>query len=415
MIKKSAYKSELEKILASEEFSHASSHRRLLAFLFNAFEQQRRLNEHIIAFEIFGRDKTFNPSEDTIVRVYVHELRKKLDVYYKTQGANNKLQLTIPKGGYNLKFESQARPALSHHMRIVVPVLLFLFAVSLIANFYLYHKQHTILQSYETLPKTHPVWQEFLSDDKPVLIVLGDLFFFREWSDELQRYRIVRDFQINSQEELELLCENEHLSRLVDENKLPYTYLVEYCAWGLLELLPIFYSHHIPVDLRLSTDLSPQDLCDYNVIWIGYIKALGPLKSYFRYSKFDLNQEFTSLYMAEDTHEGIRHFKKQGNIAEPDHTDIGFFAKFPGPNNNTILLLCGFGMTGTMESIINFCNPVFLDTLQNTLTEKIGHVPPYFEGLAEVYGMNRKGLFSQIKVVSENDPDLHYWSKSGAP
>jgi hypothetical protein len=43
---------------------------------------------------------SYNPSEDNIVRVEARELRKRLDLYFATEGAQEPLVVTIPKGAY---------------------------------------------------------------------------------------------------------------------------------------------------------------------------------------------------------------------------------------------------------------------------------------------------------------------------
>ena len=60
-----------------------------------------QLSEYTIATEVFGRSKTtFNASEDAIVRVEAHRLRKRLKEFYDGPGKNHALQLTIPPGTY---------------------------------------------------------------------------------------------------------------------------------------------------------------------------------------------------------------------------------------------------------------------------------------------------------------------------
>jgi hypothetical protein len=59
------------------------------------------INEYNIATEVFGRSKTiFNASEDSIVRVEAHRLRKRLKDYYENEGKLNAIQLSLPSGTY---------------------------------------------------------------------------------------------------------------------------------------------------------------------------------------------------------------------------------------------------------------------------------------------------------------------------
>lgn len=59
-----------------------------------------RIKAYAIATEVLGRNKTFDPAQDSIVRVEVARLRKALDLYFATAGRDAALKITIPKGGY---------------------------------------------------------------------------------------------------------------------------------------------------------------------------------------------------------------------------------------------------------------------------------------------------------------------------
>lgn len=64
-----------------------------------------QLTEYNIATEVFRRKKTdFIASEDAIVRVEAHRLRKRLKTYYETEGKDHHLQISIPLGSYTPVF-----------------------------------------------------------------------------------------------------------------------------------------------------------------------------------------------------------------------------------------------------------------------------------------------------------------------
>lgn len=71
-----------------------------------------RLKAYSIATDVFGRGDDFDPNTDSIVRVEVHRLRQALDHYYATQGADEPLQIHVPKGSYRPVLK--AAPAAGH-------------------------------------------------------------------------------------------------------------------------------------------------------------------------------------------------------------------------------------------------------------------------------------------------------------
>ena len=59
------------------------------------------LNEYEIATEVLGRSKTqFNAGEDAIARVETHRLRKRLAEFYRLEGKDHPIQVTLPSGSY---------------------------------------------------------------------------------------------------------------------------------------------------------------------------------------------------------------------------------------------------------------------------------------------------------------------------
>ena len=53
-----------------------------------------------IGIHVFGRRPSYNPSDDSIVRVSARQLRQKLALYYSTEGAADEVRVEIPKGSY---------------------------------------------------------------------------------------------------------------------------------------------------------------------------------------------------------------------------------------------------------------------------------------------------------------------------
>jgi hypothetical protein len=65
------------------------------------------LKEYSIAVEAFGKSPSFDPSQDSIVRVEALRLRQKLSRYYSQAGAGSQMRISIPVGGYVPCFTSQ--------------------------------------------------------------------------------------------------------------------------------------------------------------------------------------------------------------------------------------------------------------------------------------------------------------------
>src|SRR5882757_2562485 len=72
-------------------------------------EQVEGVREQQIAAHVFNRKPDYNPGQDNIVRVEARSLRKRLEVYFATEGRNEPVIISMPKGSYSICFET--RPA----------------------------------------------------------------------------------------------------------------------------------------------------------------------------------------------------------------------------------------------------------------------------------------------------------------
>src|SRR2546423_1889157 len=96
----------LDSIFKSKHFVNAHKKKKFLRLICDFYLEGRaqELNEHILGYDVFGRDKSYNPSDDPIVRVFAYEIRKKLEVYYSHEGINDPIRLDIPAGSYQPVF-----------------------------------------------------------------------------------------------------------------------------------------------------------------------------------------------------------------------------------------------------------------------------------------------------------------------
>src|SRR5262249_21752470 len=102
------------KIERSGALGRSRSYARLLQFLVECSVNGRTPKELEIAIEVFGKGPDFDPSQDSMVRVYAHNLRQKLGHYYATEGRAEVVQLLLARGEYRVSLtavESAADPA----------------------------------------------------------------------------------------------------------------------------------------------------------------------------------------------------------------------------------------------------------------------------------------------------------------
>lgn len=100
----------LNAVLESKEFSRAPALAKLLKYLCEKTFEGRvhEIKEFSIATEVYGRSETFGEKRDSVVRVEVSRLRKRLLHYYANEGSHHDLRIVIPAGTYHPEFEHRA-------------------------------------------------------------------------------------------------------------------------------------------------------------------------------------------------------------------------------------------------------------------------------------------------------------------
>jgi TolB-like protein/Tfp pilus assembly protein PilF len=93
---------QLERILASTTFKQVDRLKRFLSFIVleSISGRSTELKEYVIGVHVFGKEPSFDPRTDPIVRVQARRLRAKLVRYYQEDGRSDEVIIDLPKGGY---------------------------------------------------------------------------------------------------------------------------------------------------------------------------------------------------------------------------------------------------------------------------------------------------------------------------
>src|SRR5689334_2483379 len=96
----------LKAVLESKEFARAPALGKLLRYLCEKTFEGRvhEIKEFSIATEVYGRGDSFGEKRDSVVRVEMSRLRKRLRDYYAAEGAHQPFRIVIPSGTYQPEF-----------------------------------------------------------------------------------------------------------------------------------------------------------------------------------------------------------------------------------------------------------------------------------------------------------------------
>ncbi len=398
----------VNKIIESKSFGRSKTYGNLLKYLVNCTLKNEVPKEVTIATEIFGK-RNFDPSQSTLVRVYVYNLRKKLHNYYQREGKEEELKVTIPKGSYkvqlvenNLKTNHSTELPRQKFNAITIAIFIGLL-LSISYNFY-----QALKSQKDSLVNKNGIWKDLSESNLPTMLVLGDLFVYNEYDSILQQERIIRDAFMNSMEELEAFKLNDKRKGVAIE-PVTYALLIRNSAIWIKRFTQIFYSLEKDFIIRSMSRYNPKELQEYDIIVTGMIKTMGIFRAYFRNSKIGYRYPSTFLINEDNTTVEL------GPSGDPNeyHTDYAIIAKFPGPNNNTIYLLGGLWDTGASLSVKYFTDKNAIEKLENALKDKYGYLPTYFEALFEVNGLDRMEIGTEILHLNELDASIDVWDVTG--
>lgn len=399
-----------KKILFSKEFRSSKMDRALFEYLYHASLDEQTLDEITIARDVFEKGTEFDPNEDTIVRVHKYSLRKKLDVYYLSEGKDDTVQFEIPKGEYRLvikeknKIRNEIPNKLNSYKFFKITTILLLFLLIITTSYYFY-KMKAINNKYNIYPhinKNNKIWKEFLSNELPPLIVLGDHFTFQEVNEQYQRIRTIRDTQINSNSDLQAFITEFQPDNISDGTT--KAYFPFHSVWGLVPLLKISFSNNLNPTIKKSSDIKPEILEDYNTIFVGSIKTFYHFELIFAQSnlKYQLNPHKIIYSPPDDSLS--EEFEKEFVSTFPTN-DLGIAIKLPGPANNSILMIASFSSLGVPAILEYLTDKNTEDELLEIFNNKNDEFPQYFEILFRIIGIEDTAYKTEILICNELSND----------
>ena len=104
---------EVERIIQSKNLRLSEVQRRLLIYLVekSLAGEADDLKEYTIGVDAFGKPPSYDPRQESVVRMHVARLRQKLAEYYRAEGAADPIRMDLPKGGFKMVFEARSAPA----------------------------------------------------------------------------------------------------------------------------------------------------------------------------------------------------------------------------------------------------------------------------------------------------------------
>ena len=417
----------LQKVLTSEHMEKSEASQRLLRYLAERALREETPKETEIAIDVFGRDASFNSAEESLVRVAVRALRRRLNDYYTGAGQQDEVHFDVPKGGYRLVWlpraaaqtptdaapaqipeSPQPAPHTAPAAELATPVprnswvrawaiaATALLTVSVVVNSYLWLDRNTLpVDPASAEIARSPLWSGIIDSNRPLMLVLGDGFMYTNVDPLTGRVQLIRDRAINSSEELRVfLAQNPSIAPGRGQR---YTSMLQKStAVGMASVLRLVSHPGRQIEVRARDDLQVDDLQKYDIIYIGPLSRLGPLAGHYELqSRYRYDQQTTAIHDIVTS----KTYLPEGDVTVK-HTEYALAARFVGPGGNHIVILTpGARNSGMLLTVRTFTSPSGLKELGKRLRAFRDPLPDSFEALLSVTSFGQTDVAAEVLAV----------------
>ena len=193
MVVETDAQAQVRRILESKTFRTSEVHRNLLNYLAekSLAGDADSLKEYTVGLDVFSKPSSYDPRQESVVRMHMARLRQKLGEYYRTEGVEDSVIVDIPKGAFKVTFdEKPVAPVPEPEAPAIVPVPprpsykielilggLLLAAVALASYFGLRLREveHTTAMTVPATwtPELRELWAPLMAQDRPLVVCLA--------------------------------------------------------------------------------------------------------------------------------------------------------------------------------------------------------------------------------------------------
>ena len=402
-----ALRSEVNRIQESGVLGEARL-RRMFDYLAERSLAGQSPKEIAIAMDVFGKSQDFDVSQDALVRVYIHKLRKALDEFYASSGRRGSAELHIPRGEYRLRVSARAAEQIPDVLITATPRRgrrfgLFgaaaLVGVAVVVGAWVWAPRSDLARV-----RASPVWSSLLKDDRPIMIVVGDYYLIGESDDSMGVNRLIREYSVNSKSDLDHYVQEhpEVADRYMDVG---LRYLPISTAFALRDVMVVLAPENRRITVNKMSDIEPSSLKSADIVYIGYLSGMGMLQDViFAGSRFSVGESYDEVF---DKRTRVSYVSEIGSdIMDPPqptgkektYHDYGVFEKVRGPGGNTIVVISGTRDAGVTQTAEVFTSAAKLKDLEQKSDVKLP-----LEALLEVSAVNGVNLNGKLLAESNRD------------
>ncbi len=404
---------QIERILQSRIFRTSEVLRNLLAYLSDKSLAgvADALKEYTIGLDALGKPASFDPRQESLVRMHTARLRQKLAEYYRTEGADDPIVVDLPKGGFKVTFEPRLQAAALPPAPVPAPPLPeirlrssswrpreIVLAAALLATLAcsawfvtrLWRADRADSGQASALSETwtpalRELWEPLLSSSRRLVVCVSTPLFVK-----VPGFGFVREASVNDWDDVPA---SKRLSSVegalgVGMSEPDYSYTEVGTATGAFLLGQFLAPRKQAVLITRANVLSWPELAEDNVVFLGPTTGIHQADDIPMQSQLVLDTDgIRNLHPRKGEAAFIKDHPAQGG--EEGGVSYALISRVPAMNGpGAILMLSGNRIASVMGGVKAFTTPGLAQMLVSRLKSASGTMPKYFQVVLRVKAMD---------------------------
>jgi hypothetical protein len=404
-------RAQVERILQSRIFRSSE----VLKHLFGYLAEQSlagtgdALKEYTIGLDALGKPATFDPRQESVVRMHTARLRQKLSEYYRTEGVDDPILIELPKGGFKIVFEPRqqvtppAAPVAEPAPAVILPrrgwyrreiALAAGLVVALGCALYFMTQLWRVergengqaeASASAWTPALHQLWDPLLASTRRLVVCVATPLFVK-----VPGFGIVREPSINDWDDVPASRRMSSLESALKAgiSEPSYSYTEVGTATGAFLLGQFLAPRKQAVLITRANVLSWPEIAEDNVIFLGPATGIHQTEDIPTNAQLVLDPNgIRNLSPRAGESAFIQDHPSEGG-AESGET-YALISRVPAMNGpGAILMLSGNQVASVMGGVQAFTNPALAQMLVSRLKTGEGGIPKYFQVVLSVKSMD---------------------------
>ena len=354
-----ASSAQIQRILQSKALRTSEVHRNLLNYLAekSLAGESDGLKEYTVGLDVFGKPSSYDPRQESTVRMHVARLRQKLSEYYRTEGVDDPIIVDLPKGGFRVTFEprpADAEPPANdvvpapadrrhywYELGLAVALVLAI-GIALYFGNRLRQVQEASTQTSDWTPELRQLWEPLISANRPLILAVS--------------------------------------------TARPSTGTGP--ASGLVRLGEFFGVRRTRVQVLSGDQIEAPEVAMGNVVWVGSVKDNRQMQAMFAGRPFAMEADGIHNLQPRAGEPALIADRPQ---SDPQDTEESYalISRVPGLyGNGEVLYLSGNRAASITGGVNAFTDAAFAKTLVEKLRDASGKVPRYYQVVLKVRSMD---------------------------